>query len=80
MGMSKPAACASGGEEEACWDPARPGMGMGLPLSDFTQPQCAVRAMARGHPSPSQHACAQSHSTVAGGGTLCLSLPACEWF
>lgn len=45
-----------GGEKEACWDPARPGTGMGLPLSDFTQPQRAVRATACGCPAPSQPA------------------------
>ena len=58
MGMSKPAACASGGEDQGCSDPARPGMGIALPLSGFTQTQGAVRATACGRASSSQHACA----------------------
>lgn len=58
VGTSKPAACASGGEDRGRSDPACPGMGTALPLSDFTQTQGAARAAARGRTSPSQHACA----------------------
>lgn len=46
-----------GGEDQGRSDPACPGMGIALPLSDFTQTQGAVRATACVWASPSQHAC-----------------------